>query len=195
MHHYRSIVLTFLLLFSSASVARADGFIIPFLGVNFAGDSGKEIGQAIDANRLTWGGSLGWMGGGVFGIEADFGYSSDFFGKSDVSDTSVTTFTGNLMLGIPFGGQQGFGVRPYGVVGLGVIKTNLEGIGGLFQDADNHAGWDIGGGLMMFFGPVGIRGDVRYFRTFSALDVLGIEIGGGNDLDFGRASAGLIIRF
>jgi hypothetical protein len=195
MRYSRSIVLAFLLLVSSASVARADGFIIPFLGVNFAGDSGKAIGDAIDANRLTWGGSLGWMGGGVFGIEADFGHSSDFFGKSDLEDTSVTTLTGNLMLGLPFGGQQGFGIRPYGVVGLGLIKTNLEGIGGLLTDADNNAGWDVGGGVLMFFGRFGIRGDVRYFRTFSALDVLGVEIGGGDDLDFGRATAGFVVRF
>ena len=83
-----------------AGTARADGLIIPFIGVNFGGDSGAEFGDAADASRFNWGASFAWMGGGVFGFEGDFGYSPDFFGKTDLGGSSVFTATGNLLLGI-----------------------------------------------------------------------------------------------
>ena len=196
MRHFRTLALGILLLMFSPAAARADGFLIPFLGVSFAGDSGKEIGEAVDANRLVWGGSLGWMGAGVFGFEGDFGFSPDFFGSSDLGDTKLLTVTANLVVGVPFGGQKGFGIRPYGVVGAGLIKTDLEGVGSSIDDDDNHAGWAAGGGLMMFFGPVGVRGDVRYFRTFDDLEILGIDIAQSpGKVDFTRGSVGLVLRF
>ena len=54
------------------------------------------------------------MGGGVLGFEGDIGYSPDFFGKTDIGGSSVLTATGNLVFGIPIGGQKGVGIRPYG---------------------------------------------------------------------------------
>ncbi len=49
--------------------------IIPFAGVNFGGDSGKALEDAFDASRFNWGVSFAYMGGGVLGLEADFGYT------------------------------------------------------------------------------------------------------------------------
>ena len=78
---------------------------------------------------------------------------------------------GNLVLGIPFGGQHGFGVRPYGLVGMGLMRSSVK-FGGLCEVDENKFAWDFGGGVIIFFGSnFGIRGDVRYFRTFEALDV------------------------
>ena len=108
------------------AVARADGLIIPFLGVNFSGDAGETFGDGTDAKRYDWGASFTWMGGGVFGFEGDVGYSPDFYGKSDLGGSSVLSLMGNLILGVPFGGQQGFGIRPYGLVGFGVLRSDLE---------------------------------------------------------------------
>ena len=111
-----------------AGTARADGLIIPFIGVNFGGDSGAEFGDAADASRFNWGASFAWMGAGVFGFEGDFGYSPDFFGKNDLGGSSVFTATGNLLLGIPFGGQKGFGIRPYGLAGIGLMHPDGRGV-------------------------------------------------------------------
>ena len=85
----------------SAGTARADGLFIPFVGVNFGGDAGGGFGDAVDASRLNWGASLAWMGAGIIGVEGDFGYSPDFFGKTDLGGTSVWTAFGNVLLGIP----------------------------------------------------------------------------------------------
>jgi opacity protein-like surface antigen len=183
---------------AGAGVARADGFIVPFYGVNFAGDAGGgRIADAFEAKRHTWGASFAFMGGGVFGVEGDVAYSPDFFGKTDLGGSSVLTLTGNLLLGIPFGGQQGFGIRPYGLVGVGAIRPEGEGFdNNLLDFGDYKAAWTFGGGVMMFFTThVGIRGDLRYIRTFEAVELLDIEDAGDENLDFGRGSIGLVVRF
>jgi opacity protein-like surface antigen len=60
---------------------------------------------------------------------------------------------------------------------------------------DSEAAWDFGGGVMIFFGTnVGLRGDLRYFRTFSDVD-FGPSFTFTDKVDFARASAGLILRF
>ena len=51
------------------------------MGVNFGGDSGNKLADAFDAKRFTWGASFTFMGGGVFGVEGDIGYSPDFSGR------------------------------------------------------------------------------------------------------------------
>ena len=174
--------------------ARADGLFIPFFGVNFGGDAGTEFSEAFDTNQFNWGASLGWMGGGVFGFEGDFGYSPDFYGKTEAGGSAAFTVTGNMLLGIPFGGQQGFGVRPYGLVGAGLLSSRSD-----FGDPEideNNVTWSAGGGLMVFFGnTVGLRFDVRYFRTFDDLEILGITIVESTKVDFTRGSFGLALRF
>ena len=194
----RTLILAALLCGFSASAARADGLFIPFIGWNFGGDAGSDFGDAVDSSSLTYGASLAWMGGGVIGVEGDFGWSPDFFGKTDLGDSSVFTGFGNVLLGVPFGGQKGFGIRPYGLVGIGVVHANGEAFEVAGEDLnENKVGWDFGGGVLLFFGThAGIRGDIRYFRTFEALDVLGVELENGpGDLDFTRGSVGFVFRF
>jgi outer membrane protein with beta-barrel domain len=193
----RTLVMAALFCGCSAGTARADGLFIPFIGVNFGGDAGGGFGDAVDASRFTWGASLAWMGGGVIGFEGDFGYSHDFFGKTDLGGSSVWTAFGNVLLGVPFGGQQGFGFRPYGLVGIGAVHPDGDAFATQFELSETKVGWDFGGGVMLFFGShAGIRGDIRYFRTFEALEVFDIEIEDGpGDLDFTRGSVGFVLRF
>ncbi len=177
--------------------ARADGLFIPFFGVNFGGDSGKEFSEAFDTSQYNWGASLAFMGGGVFGFEADFGFSPDFYGKTEVGGSNAFTATGNLVLGIPFGGQQGFGVRPYGLVGAGVLTSKSDFGAGVAEIDENNVTWSAGGGVLLFFGTrAGIRFDVRYFRTFDDLEILGVEVAQSpGKVDFTRGSLGFVLRF
>jgi hypothetical protein len=185
-----------LLMTLTPALAQADTLLIPFMGVNFGGDSGKDFSDAFDASRFTWGGSLAFMGAGIFGIEGDFSYSPDFFGKTDLGGSSLYTATGNLLLGIPFGGQSGFGIRPYVLGGVGVMHTSAD-FAGLPSNDENSVTWGAGGGVMLFFGTrVGLRGDVRYFRTFDDLEIFGVDVfDSPGKLDFTRGSLGLIFRF
>jgi opacity protein-like surface antigen len=193
----RTLMLSLLIGLAVPAAARADGLLVPFLGVNFGGNSGRELSAAIDAERLAWGGSLAYMGAGILGFELDVAHSPDFFGKTDLGGSSVLTATGNLVIGIPIGGQQGVGFRPYVLAGLGVIRSQVDAFGDTLSRKDNQAAWDFGGGAMFFFGThIGLRGEVRYFRTFGRLNLdLPDILEGPQRLDFARASTGLILRF
>ena len=92
--------------------ARADTLLTPLFGVNFGGDAGKEFSDAFDTSQYNWGVSVAFMGGGVFGVEGDFSFSPDFYGKTDLGGSNVLTATGNLLIGLPFGGQKGLASVP-----------------------------------------------------------------------------------
>ena len=43
---------------------------------------------------------------------------------------------------------------------------------------------------------MGLKGDVRYYHSFEALDLLGIDLARDNNkVDFGRAGFGLLFKF
>jgi opacity protein-like surface antigen len=114
---------------------------------------------------------------------------------------SMTTWMGNAVLGIPFGGQTGFGVRPYGVAGFGGFRQRIENITGIIGFSNTNWGYDVGGGAFVFFtSNFGIRGDVRYFKTTfdvnDLLDIAGLDpVDGEVDVDFTRYSIGLTLRW
>jgi hypothetical protein len=193
----RAIGTAFVVITLAPVPARADTLLIPFVGVNFGGDSGKEISEAFDSSQFNWGGSIAFMGAGVFGVEGDFSFSPDFYGKTDVGGSSVFTATGNLVLGIPFGGQQGFGIRPYGVVGGGLLRSKSDFGTDVAEIDENNVTWGAGGGVLLFFGTsAGLRFDIRYFQTFDDLEIRGVSIGESpGKVDFTRASLGFVFRF
>ena len=87
-------------------------------------------------------------------------------------------------------------MRPYVVGGVGLIRTNVQDAGEFFDvTTKNDFGFDVGGGVMGFFSQnVGIRGDVRYFRSFSGTDdnLAGIGV---SDFNFWRGSVGVSFKF
>jgi len=193
----RTLALGLLLMALTPAAARADGLLVPFAGVNFGGNAGETFSNGADAKRFDWGVSFAWMGGGVFGFEGDIGYSPDFYGKNDVGGSSVLSLAGNLLIGVPFGGQQGFGVRPFGLVGIGLLRSDLESFDELVGIDNSELAWNFGGGVIVFFSQhVGIRGDIRYFRTFGDVNYGPIEITSGADaIDYSRAALGLVLRY
>jgi len=192
----RTLAIGFFVMTLMPAAARADGLFTPFIGYNFGGNAGETFSDGADAKRLDWGASLGWMGGGVFGLEADLGYSPDFYGKNDVGGSSALSLMGNVLIGVPFGGQQGFGVRPFGLVGIGILRSDLDSFDDVIGLDNSEVSWNFGGGLMMFFtSHVGLRGDVRYFRTFGDVNFGPIEVTDKEAVDYARGSIGLVLRF
>jgi opacity protein-like surface antigen len=178
------------LMLGAARAASAESFISPFIGYNFGGDSGcPEISNCENKTR-NLGISFGSIGN-VVGAEAEFSFIDNFFGESPGASSHVLTFMGNFMLAPKFGV-----IQPYGVIGLGLIKSHAEvSLGGFLESDNNHFGWDIGGGIIGYFGEhVGVRGDIRYFHAFEDLEILGLPIA-DTKLDFGRASVGIVFRF
>jgi opacity protein-like surface antigen len=187
----RSGILATVLLAAAPAPARAQGFISPLLGFNFGGDSAQCLAVTdCEEKRLNAGVALGVLGP-VFGFEEEFAYASNFFGETPGVSSSVLTVMTNVMLAPDVGP-----IRPYVLAGVGLIKTHVEfSPDSLLTSDNNHFGWDLGGGVMIFFGEhVGIRGDIRYFHTFQDLD-LGPFTLDGTKLDYGRAAGALVLKF
>src|SRR5256885_7685245 len=90
-----------LLLGISAVPARADVTLTPFLGGLFGGQLPKA--------KATYGASLTAMGAGIIGGEADFSWAPKFVDENpSVGASAVREFnlTGNLIVGIPIGGNH-----------------------------------------------------------------------------------------
>jgi hypothetical protein len=203
MNGRRFVVVTALALATllSAAAAHADGFITPFVGVNFGGSTNDKFVDSVNDNsKVNWGVGLGYMGGGIIGFEEEISYSPKFFAPGVViGQVNVLTVMSNLIIGIPIGGQQGGGVRPYVVGGFGLFRTDVDKASSLFRSSINDYGFDLGGGVMGYFSNhFGIRGDVRYFRNLKtsedADNPVGIAISKGN-LNFLRGSIGIVLRF
>ena len=86
-------------------------------------------------------------------------------------------------------------VRPYVSFGGGLIKTQAEDVNNFFKSDRNDFGFDIGGGVMAFFGgPVGIRGDIRYFRSVHNDDENRVDLN-LSSFKFWRGTVGIVFRF
>ena len=87
-------------------------------------------------------------------------------------------------------------VQPYGLAGLGLIKTTVENIVAGTDDTENQFGWTVGGGVLVFVHRhIALKGDIRHYHSFEALDLLGIEVDRENKIDFGRAAFGVVFAF
>ena len=172
------------------SPSAAQTFISPFLGYDFGDDSRcPEIAGCEDKN-LNIGAGIGSMGP-LFGLELEFSYAKDFFGAAPGFSSSVLTVMSDVIIGPEIGP-----VRPYATGGLGLIKSHVSfDATSLLDTSNNDFGWNLGGGVMVFFGEnIGVRGDIRHFHSFQDLDLLGFSLS-DTKLDFGRASGSLVFRF
>ncbi|MET0213661.1 MAG: outer membrane beta-barrel protein [Vicinamibacterales bacterium] len=190
---------------AAPSKASADWLLTPFVGWNWGGTANLLEGDDFDdefEQKAMFGASLAWMGAGVFGFEVDFGFSPNFFentsgsGDFEFADSNLTTVMGNVIIGVPIGGQHGVGFRPYAVGGVGLVKSRLGSSGDLFNVDSTDWGFNVGAGAMFFFSDnVGVRGDVRYFRSLEDVEPIDdFNIGFAN-FRFWRGTLGVTIRF
>ena len=190
------------LMLTPLSASAQNWFVTPFMGANFGGNANFGDFPNLDdevERRMDFGASLGWNPH-VVGFELDFGFSPNFFEDTAgdrnfaFGDSNVTTVMANLHLTAP---NTGSGVRPYGSAGLGIIRSRISNIGALFDDVTtNDLGLNVGGGIQgSLSNTVGIRGDIRYFRSLedhAAGD--GVDLG-LSDFDFWRGTVGVTFRW
>jgi hypothetical protein len=195
----KCLFLAALVVMLSPAAARADWLFTPHLGTTFGGDGDGSF---------TYGASVGWMGAGIVGWEAEFAFVPDVFNLEDdidldvddldLIDNGAMTAMFNAVVGVPIGGTTGGGFRPYFSGGLGLMTAAIESDELLFDESENKLGFNLGGGGMGYFGNVGIRGDVRYYQTLSDSaideieDPLDIAIG---DFDYWRGTVGVVFRW
>ena len=187
---FRLVVLVLLFAAGASLPAHADGFINPFVGFHFGSDSACPSVANCEEKDVEIGISVGALNA-VFGFELDFGSGKNFLGRAPNFESSVTTAMGNLLVAP----KIGF-LRPYGLIGIGLVRTHAELTGlNIPVTNDNSLGWDLGGGLMIFLGErVGIRGDLRAFRTLQDVTAFGFDLPDTRIL-FGRADIGVVFKF
>jgi len=175
----------------SAQRANAQGFISPSFGYNFKGDAGCRTALDCEDKNWNWGIALGALGP-IVGFEAELTYDGEFTGVTSTEKSSVLTVMGNFMIA-----PKITIVQPYGLVGIGLIKTDLEDKVTGSSDSKNQIGWTIGGGLIVYVQQhIGLKGDVRYYHSFQALELLGFPLSQNeNKIDFGRAAFGVVFKF
>jgi opacity protein-like surface antigen len=174
----------------TAIEARAQGFFSPFIGYDYGGDSLCANFTGCEQKKLNIGFSFGKLGK-AGGFEEEIAWAKDFFGSTPSgSDSNVLTVMSNFMIAPKIGP-----VRPYGLFGVGLMKAHVDlNPVNVISFSNNMFAWDLGGGLMVLFGDhVGIRGDIRHFHSFQ--DFLGLPIGSDTKLNFGRASAALVLQY
>jgi len=201
------IITASLVLFSTIAAPRtasADWLLTPFVGWNFGGAADLDFDDFDDEfeNKANFGASLAWMGAGIVGFEIDFGYTPNFFenttGDSDFvfGDNNLTTLMGNVLIGVPVGGQSGPGFRPYAVGGIGILKSKVGDPEDFFHVSSTDWAIDVGGGAMFFVNDkFGLRGDLRYFRLLEDVEPEDDFNIGLSNFKFWRGSIGATFRF
>jgi opacity protein-like surface antigen len=178
--------------------------LVGFLGVNYGG--GLYGGGAYPTLDLfgkprSYGVSLLYKGEGVFASEIDLGYNPGFYdGLSVVSpdgSSNMYTLTLNMVIGPTFYIGQGSRIRPYGLVGGGLMRSSISGftsVSGLV-DTKNLFAWDWGLGVYVYpVRQIGFRGE---FRRFQAVGTNNLGLGWGEikDWNYYRLTIGLALAF
>lgn len=174
-------------------VAAAQGFISPFVGTTLtsptATGSGTKPGYGV-----ALGGFASFIGG-----ETEIAYYPEVVDNTAnaISKNNVLTFSGNILVGPRIGA-----VKPYGAVGFGDLHLSVTSLTNLVQPtaatiSSNYFTVNGGGGLFVFFSShVGVRGDLRYYRSFGVkqtdLQSAGLAL---DKFDFWRAAGGLVFTF
>lgn len=176
-----------------------DWLVVPFLGITFGGSSSlfEDLERGAGETSTSIGGSVMWLGRGVFGAEGDFGYVPGFFerGDQEIARTGsyVTSFTGSAVLALPLSITRE-SLRPYVVAGLGVMHAEAKDALDVFFIRSTMSALVLGGGAMGFFTTnVGVRFDMRHLRSLGQGDELVVRE--GPRVAFWRGSIGLILRY
>jgi len=165
------------------------GFVAPYVGGPLSDSSTTASGAP------TVGVSAGWIGSGWWGVEGDLAHTDRFFPQDGfLTERRVMTVMGNVLVSMPTRSERA--IKPYGAGGFGLIRPRLSEPGGLASIDVNQPGFNVGAGVIWMKKNVGLRGDVRYFRSVGDeaddANAFGIEV---STLDFVRASVGLHVGF
>ena len=187
------------MLVAAAAPASADIFVSPFFGLKFKGDT-NELDFNNDVGARDTKMAVGISGVVVMdkglGIELELAHQPRFFERTVnnlVTDSGVTTISGNVMLAAPISITRE-SLRPYVVGGLGWMHaSNNNGIDFLEFNND-FLGLSLGVGAVGFIGDVtGLRFDLRYLKSISSSDTSNLS-GDIARISFWRATIGVVFR-
>jgi hypothetical protein len=200
-------------------------FASGYLGSNFGGAGSVALtnlstGRTLNINNngsnvsVNFGGELGYAFGGKFGAEFMANYSPNF----TLGDTllqrrpAVSAYMFNALAALPMLEEHRFSPFISGGIGWVHLASTIFTVDPTTTNVNINSltttnvggsefGWDLGGGLMAFNGPWGLRADVRYYRaannnTFNDTTVNGLFLHRALDgISFWNANLGLVFRW
>jgi hypothetical protein len=182
----------------ASEAAAADKQIRPFVGFTFAGDTTLTLSEAVGKVHATIGvnAAVLWE---VFGVDVDVAHTPGFFQSGEPGDlvlsSSVTTFTGNVVVGMPRKWTE-YVLRPYVVAGGGIMRIRAEDQYEVLPINRTKPAFDFGAGALGFItNRVGVLWEVRRFQTIGGGDELSGISFGGEKLSFWRATMAVAIRY
>lgn len=190
-----------IVLLGSATPARADWLLVPFVGATFAGQSTAVV--QLDTNaagRKHWllGGAAAWLTDNVLGFEADVAFVPGIFQSENalipVESSHAMTLGGNVIAAAPLSVTRD-SLRPYLVGGLGIAQFGLRDQLCLDSCATiTETALQLGGGAIgLVSDRAGVRFDLRQVRTLRRGNTL---LGDRQPkLSFWRATVGVVIRY
>lgn len=172
--------------------ARADFLVEPFLALT----RNKETSRSVIGGGMAAEWTAGWL---IVG--GDFGYAPGFFDPSDdaldlIATSHVLTASGHAGITMP-ARKDADRYFPYFTAGFGWMRQEARDREGLIDVVRNDPALNFGGGIRVLISEfLGVRGDVRYFRSlrdpYETPDPIVADL---QRLSFWRVSVGAVVRF
>lgn len=188
------------LLLAAPVPARADFFIVPFLGMKFGGSTSiADFELAAGKKKLVLGIGARVIDDRIIGYEVEFANIAGYFANEEVSSirplvkpgSYVNDLTGSVVLSLP-PGFTGGGLRPYAAIGGGLIHAQSEDFFDVVKVRRTVAAITFGvGATGMITNNVGVRFDLRHLRSLSNDAPTG---GVGHQIAYSRFTVGLLLR-
>jgi hypothetical protein len=188
----------------TATEARADWLITPFLGGAFGGQTILlDLEQGASSTQLILGAAGAWLTDSVIGFEVDFAYAPRFYERDNraglVTSSYLLTLAGNAIVTLPLSVTRE-SLRPYVTGGLGLMDGHIEEVADVFPELFElqerpSAALNVGGGVIGFITRnAGARFDLRHVRSL-ARDESPVTGERRTKLSFWRATVGVTLRY
>lgn len=194
------VALALVVLLASPRAAFADFFLVPFAGMKFGGSTSiADFELAAGKRKFVLGAAARTIDDGIIGYEVEFANIAGYFANEEISaftpvvkpGSFVNDLTGSVVLSLP-PGVTGGGLRPYAVIGGGLIHAQSEDLAEVLKVRRTVAALNLGvGAIGMITNNVGVRFDLRHLRSLSTDAPTG---GVGRQIAYSRFTIGLLVR-
>ncbi len=174
------------------STASADFLVEPFLSWTRNRDTSRWVIGGGAAADFT----AGWLVAG-----GEVAYSAGFFEPEEdvldlVASSHVLTVTGHAGIGLPARSDEDR-YLPYFTAGFGWMRQDARDRDGLIEVTRNDPALHVGGGTRVMINDfLGVRADLRYFRSLrDPYDTPDPIVADLERLSFWRLAIGAVIRF
>jgi hypothetical protein len=207
-----TVILTGLLILVAPAAASAEWQFAPFLGYTFkASTTLVDFEQGVTTTHWNFGGTATLLGGGPLGIEALFIHTPGFFERDEsdlaainlpatITESHTSALMGNVVVTIMRRWNR-YGLRPYLSGGAGLMHVRSLDLQGLVPIRLNLLGMNAGGGgVGMVTDRIGLRFDLRYFRSIQGVDPVELEVpitllGNPVRLRYWTTTFGVVIKY